>query len=103
MKVLKFLASLALAVALLFAVAPSVEAAPLPKPSQRPAPAKVVPKTQMPYAAGLRWALAMQRKAGEQGPFEIEFWGTVDGHHHCYAVIGETSYVWCRDGYRTSS
>jgi hypothetical protein len=32
-----------------------------------------------------------------------EFWGEVDGHRDCWARIGDTSYVLCRDGYRTTS
>ncbi|MGC4928053.1 hypothetical protein [Streptomyces sp. DT117] len=38
-----------------------------------------------------------QREAGR------EFWGVVDGHKDCWAEIGDTSYVECRDGYLTSS
>ncbi|WJN62690.1 hypothetical protein [Streptomyces phage phiScoe10] len=40
---------------------------------------------------------AKQRKAG------AEDWGTIDGHRFCWAVIGDTSYVTCWDGYKTSS
>ncbi|MFI2673877.1 hypothetical protein ACH5AU_30695 [Streptomyces albidoflavus] len=38
-----------------------------------------------------------QRGAGR------EFWGDVDGHKDCWAQVGDTSYVECRDGYLTSS
>ncbi|WJN62769.1 hypothetical protein [Streptomyces phage phiScoe15] len=40
---------------------------------------------------------ASQRKKG------AEEWGTVDGHRFCWAVIGDTSYVKCWDGYKTTS
>jgi len=30
-------------------------------------------------------------------------WGTVDGHKHCTAVLGDTSLVFCKDGYFTTS
>lgn len=40
---------------------------------------------------------AKQRKVG------AEEWGTVDGHRFCWAVIGDTSYVTCWDGYKTTS
>ncbi|NUV86615.1 hypothetical protein G6W61_10395 [Streptomyces sp. KAI-26] len=30
-------------------------------------------------------------------------WGDIDGHKDCWAHVGDTSYVLCRDGYRTSS
>ncbi|WJN62853.1 hypothetical protein [Streptomyces phage phiScoe2] len=32
-----------------------------------------------------------------------ESWGTVDGHRFCWARIGDTSYVKCWDGYKTTS
>ncbi|MEU0739230.1 hypothetical protein [Streptomyces sp. NPDC006134] len=38
-----------------------------------------------------------QRQAGR------EFWGDLDGHKDCWAQVGDTSYVECRDGYLTSS
>ncbi|WJN63165.1 hypothetical protein [Streptomyces phage phiScoe44] len=44
----------------------------------------------------LTWE-AGQRKAGH------EKWGTVEGHRDCWAKIGDTSYVYCWDGYRTTS
>ncbi|MGW0705110.1 hypothetical protein ACWD4G_03885 [Streptomyces sp. NPDC002643] len=31
------------------------------------------------------------------------FWGVIDGHRDCWALIGDTSYVTCRDGYKTTS
>ncbi|MFI1655642.1 hypothetical protein ACH4ZU_12145 [Streptomyces sp. NPDC020472] len=31
------------------------------------------------------------------------FWGVIDGHRDCWAQIGDTSYVTCRDGYKTTS
>ncbi|WJN63246.1 hypothetical protein [Streptomyces phage phiScoe45] len=34
---------------------------------------------------------------------DAESWGTVDGHRFCWAVIGDTSYVTCWDGYKTTS
>ncbi|WJN63398.1 hypothetical protein [Streptomyces phage phiScoe55] len=40
---------------------------------------------------------AAQKKAGR------EDWGTIDGHRFCYAKIGDTSYVTCWDGYKTTS
>ncbi|MCX5236210.1 hypothetical protein OG824_13465 [Streptomyces prunicolor] len=40
---------------------------------------------------------AAQREAGK------EWWGTVDGHRFCWAKIGDTSYVTCFDGYKTTS
>jgi hypothetical protein len=30
-------------------------------------------------------------------------WGEIDGHPDCWALIGDTSYVTCRDGYKTTS
>ncbi|MGW1558335.1 hypothetical protein ACWCQ1_17700 [Streptomyces sp. NPDC002144] len=30
-------------------------------------------------------------------------WGEIDGHADCWALIGDTSYVTCRDGYKTTS
>jgi hypothetical protein len=44
----------------------------------------------------LTWE-AGQRKANH------EKWGTVDGHRDCWAKVGNTSYVYCWDGYKTSS
>ncbi|MEU0674499.1 hypothetical protein ABZ330_16690 [Streptomyces sp. NPDC006172] len=38
-----------------------------------------------------------QFKAGK------EWWGTVDGHRFCWAKVGDTSYVTCFDGYKTTS
>ncbi|WP_432006333.1 hypothetical protein [Streptomyces parvus] len=32
-----------------------------------------------------------------------EFWGTYDGHQLCYAKVGDTSYVYCFDGYKTTT
>ncbi|ATW61348.1 hypothetical protein SEA_ALSABER_74 [Streptomyces phage Alsaber] len=40
---------------------------------------------------------AGQRKAGR------EFWDTYDGHRFCYAKVGDTSYVSCWDGYKTTT
>lgn len=40
---------------------------------------------------------AAQKKAGK------ELWGTVDGHRFCWAKVGDTSYVTCFDGYKTTS
>ncbi|MEX1655546.1 hypothetical protein ABZ960_20590 [Streptomyces pseudovenezuelae] len=40
---------------------------------------------------------AAQAKAGK------ELWGTVDGHQFCWAKVGDTSYVTCFDGYKTTS
>jgi Skp family chaperone for outer membrane proteins len=40
---------------------------------------------------------AAQRKAGK------EHWGTVDGHQFCWAKVGDTSYIECFDGYKTTS
>ncbi|APC43311.1 hypothetical protein Joe_71 [Streptomyces phage Joe] len=40
---------------------------------------------------------AGQRKAG------AEDWGTVDGHRFCWAHVGNTSYIKCWDGYKTTS
>jgi hypothetical protein len=31
------------------------------------------------------------------------YWGEADGHHGCYALIGDTSFIDCPDGYRTTS
>jgi hypothetical protein len=44
----------------------------------------------------LAWDNA-QRKAGKEN------WHTVDGHRDCWAKIGDTSYVQCWDGYKTTS
>lgn len=32
-----------------------------------------------------------------------EYWGTYDGHQLCYATVGDTSYVYCFDGYKTTT
>ncbi|MFF4510618.1 hypothetical protein [Streptomyces mirabilis] len=32
-----------------------------------------------------------------------EYWGTVFGHRLCWAKVGETSYIYCFDGYRETS
>jgi hypothetical protein len=40
---------------------------------------------------------AGQRKAG------AEDWGTIDGHRFCWAHVGDTSYIKCWDGYKTTS
>ncbi|WJN63478.1 hypothetical protein [Streptomyces phage phiScoe56] len=40
---------------------------------------------------------AGQRKSG------AEDWGTVDGHRFCWAHVGDTSYIKCWDGYKTTS
>ncbi|AUG87254.1 hypothetical protein KGG77_gp14 [Streptomyces phage Omar] len=38
-----------------------------------------------------------QAKAGK------EHWGTVDGHQFCWAKVGDTSYITCFDGYKTTT
>jgi hypothetical protein len=40
---------------------------------------------------------AAQSKAGK------EHWGTYDGHQFCWAKVGDTSYVTCFDGYKTTT
>ncbi|QMP84612.1 hypothetical protein KGG93_gp74 [Streptomyces phage Endor2] len=40
---------------------------------------------------------AAQKKAGR------EDWGTIEGHRFCYAKVGDTSYITCWDGYKTTS
>lgn len=40
---------------------------------------------------------ATQSRAGK------EHWGTVDGHRFCWAKVGDTSYIQCFDGYKTTS
>ncbi|WP_329289514.1 hypothetical protein [Streptomyces pseudovenezuelae] len=47
-------------------------------------------------AARLKFNSA-QAKAGK------ELWGTVDGHQFCWAKVGDTSYVYCFDGYKTTT
>jgi hypothetical protein len=32
-----------------------------------------------------------------------EYWGTVFGHRLCWARVGDTSYIYCFDGYRETS
>ncbi|WJN62602.1 hypothetical protein [Streptomyces phage phiScoe1] len=32
-----------------------------------------------------------------------EYWGTVWGHRLCYAKVGDTSYIYCFDGFRETS
>ncbi|MEU0344212.1 hypothetical protein ABZ092_36025 [Streptomyces bobili] len=32
-----------------------------------------------------------------------EYWGTVWGHRLCYAKVGNTSYIYCFDGFRETS
>ncbi|MFJ7414665.1 hypothetical protein ACIQWZ_28275 [Streptomyces sp. NPDC098077] len=39
----------------------------------------------------------VQSRAGK------EHWGTVDGHRFCWAKVGDTSYIQCFDGYKTTS
>ncbi|MEU5446910.1 hypothetical protein [Streptomyces californicus] len=39
----------------------------------------------------------IQSRAGK------EHWGTVDGHRFCWAKVGDTSYIQCFDGYKTTS
>lgn len=34
---------------------------------------------------------------------DVADWGTYDGHQHCAALVGGMSFVFCRDGYRTTS
>lgn len=34
---------------------------------------------------------------------QVADWGTVDGHAHCRAILGDTSVVFCPDGYITTS
>ena len=34
---------------------------------------------------------------------QVDNWGTVDGHHNCRAILGDTSVVLCADGYVTTS
>jgi hypothetical protein len=33
----------------------------------------------------------------------VAYWGNVDGHRGCWAIVADTSYVACPDGYTTSS
>jgi hypothetical protein len=40
---------------------------------------------------------AAQKKAGK------EHWGTYDGHQFCWAKVGDTSYITCFDGYKTTT
>ncbi|AKY03823.1 hypothetical protein AVT29_gp68 [Streptomyces phage Amela] len=40
---------------------------------------------------------AAQRKAGREN------WGTIEGHRYCYAEVGDTSYITCWDGFKTTS
>jgi hypothetical protein len=42
------------------------------------------------------WEAGQRKKGAEE-------WGTVDGHRFCWALIGDTSYVKCWDGYKTTS
>ncbi|QEQ94104.1 hypothetical protein SEA_SAFTANT_72 [Streptomyces phage Saftant] len=42
------------------------------------------------------WEAGQKKKGAES-------WGTVDGHRFCWARIGDTSYVTCWDGYKTTS
>lgn len=30
-------------------------------------------------------------------------WGEYDGHRDCWALVGDTSYITCRDGFETTS
>jgi hypothetical protein len=32
-----------------------------------------------------------------------EHWGTYDGHQFCWAKVGDTSYITCFDGYKTTT
>ncbi|MGW8630578.1 hypothetical protein [Streptomyces sp. NPDC055793] len=32
-----------------------------------------------------------------------EYWGTVWGHRLCWAKVGDTSYIYCFDGYKETS
>ncbi|MGV9312611.1 hypothetical protein ACWDR0_10490 [Streptomyces sp. NPDC003691] len=30
-------------------------------------------------------------------------WGEYDGHHDCWALVGDTTHITCRDGFKTTS
>jgi hypothetical protein len=45
-----------------------------------------------------RQAWAKKNKAAHR-----EYWGTVFGHRLCWAQVGETSYIYCFDGFRETS
>lgn len=36
-------------------------------------------------------------------PMPPVYWGTYDGHDGCWALLGDTTYVLCADGYITST
>ena len=36
-------------------------------------------------------------------PAGYERFRNVDGHKGCYIKVGETSYIWCKDGFTTES
>lgn len=40
---------------------------------------------------------------GEQAAQGKELWGTYDGHRFCWAKVGDTSYITCFDGYKTTT
>ncbi|MFE7463078.1 hypothetical protein ACFU6R_03100 [Streptomyces sp. NPDC057499] len=39
----------------------------------------------------------------EQAEAGKEHWGTYDGHKFCWAKVGDTSYITCFDGYKTTT
>ncbi|WP_436739955.1 hypothetical protein [Streptomyces sp. BBFR102] len=47
----------------------------------------------------------VKRKAWERKNKALKhvFWGEVFGHRLCWAKVGNTSYVYCFDGYKTTS
>ena len=34
---------------------------------------------------------------------QVANWGTVDGHHDCRAILGDTSVMFCADGHVDTS
>jgi len=74
-----------LAIAATFTLTGMADAGPARKP---------VPWSPATAAAQIAW---------QKGLPEVVRFGKVDGHPGCWAAVGRTSYLVCRDGYRTTS
>ncbi|QPB09976.1 hypothetical protein CPT_Sitrop_062 [Streptomyces phage Sitrop] len=59
---------------------------------------------QVVYLNG-KWNDTAKRKTWESAQIKAgrESWGTIEGHRFCYAKVGDTSYITCWDGYKTTS
>ncbi|KPC89529.1 hypothetical protein ADL35_02265 [Streptomyces sp. NRRL WC-3753] len=53
-----------------------------------------------PRLNGTAERVAFNDRQAAQGK---ELWGTYDGHRFCWAKVGDTSYITCFDGYKTTT